>query len=322
MVVVMAAAGLYVFNRAVGGGEPVVVPNVVELPVAQAQMRLAEVGLVMGTMRPMESDRVPENHVIAQRPEAGRVVRAGRRVTPTVSQGAVQAVAPDLVGRTIGEAADVLASMNIEETPGARIRHRAARGTIIAQDPPAGQPVSGHAIRFLVSEGPTDTFLMPEIVGMQLGRAEREFRRLGITGRAIIVNEFEAALDEVLEQLTPPGSVIAPGQVVLYKVRPTNPAELENALHEVRARYTVPHRYFPSRVRAEGVLKDGTRMSTPLLQEKEYESGSTISFPFRYTDTATIEFFVDGVLHQSYYYQGSADPVVTTHREPEGNENA
>ena len=322
MVAVMAAAGLYVFNRAVGGGEPVVVPNIVELPVAQAQMRLAEVGLVMGQMRSMTSDRVPENHVIAQRPEAGRVVRAGRRITPTVSQGLVQTAAPDLVGRSIGEAADVLESMGLSESPGARIRHRADRGTILAQDPPAGQPAEDGFVRFLVSEGPTDTFLMPEIVGKPLDQALQEFTRLGITGRAVIVDDFDAAMDEVLEQLTPAGSVISAGQAVLYKVRPTNPDRLENALYEARVRYTVPHRYFPSSVRAEGVLKDGSRMEEPLLREKEYESGSVINFTFRYTDTATIEFFVDDVLHQSYYYQGTLDPVITTHRAPEDDPNA
>lgn len=320
MVIIMAAAGIYVFNRAVGGGEPVVVPSIADMPLPQAQAKLAEVGLVMSQMRQRESDRVQEGHVITQRPEAGRVVRRGRRIVPTVSQGAVQIAAPNLVGMTIGAADEVLQSQSITELPGARIRHTAARGTIIAQEPAAGQALVDRTIRFLVSEGTSDTILMTDITGKSLDAAQQELRRLDVVGRAIVVDDFNAPLDEVLEQVTPAGSVIAPGQVVLYKVRPSDPSKLENAMREVRVRYTVPHRFFPSRVRAEGVNSDGSRVTPPLVPERELESGSVINFDYLYTGEGTIEFYVDDTLHQTYYYQGGADPVVTTHRE-EWDEN-
>src|SRR5690606_31367022 len=104
MFIVMAGAGLYVFNHAVAGDEPVTVPNVTGMSYAQAMGQLTDAGLTMTPSTPMESDRVPEGHIISQRPEPGRVIRAGRPVHTTVSRGQVSHQAPLLINMRASEA--------------------------------------------------------------------------------------------------------------------------------------------------------------------------------------------------------------------------
>ncbi len=140
----MTAAGLYVFNTAVAGGEYVTVPNITLLSVTQASFELGRVGLEMGKQTPMFSDQVPPYHVISQRPEPGAVVRTGREVFPTVSQGAEIETTPEYVGKTLKEVESALA-------PGMRlgnkawIQHSTPRDQIIAQDPPAGRALHANA---------------------------------------------------------------------------------------------------------------------------------------------------------------------------------
>ena len=78
-VLVMAGAGYYVFNYALSTGTPVTVPDIVDLPINEASLILAERGLDLGKQARVPHATVPKDHVIAQRPEAGRVVREQAR---------------------------------------------------------------------------------------------------------------------------------------------------------------------------------------------------------------------------------------------------
>ena len=169
---VMAAAGLYVFNTAVAGGEYVTVPNITHLSVTQASFELGKVGLAMGRQTPMFSDQVPPYHVISQRPEPGAVVRAGREITATVSQGTEVQETPVFVGKLLGEVEGAL-SPGVRLGHKARIQHHAPRDQVIGQDPPPGRPLRAEKeVHLLVSKGPTRSIItMPDIVGLSVDEA-------------------------------------------------------------------------------------------------------------------------------------------------------
>ena len=80
MLAVMAGAGIFVFNQAVVGGEPVTVPNIQHMSTSEAETVLMGKGLVLGTPSLVESNDVQANFILSQRPKAGEVVRAGRKV--------------------------------------------------------------------------------------------------------------------------------------------------------------------------------------------------------------------------------------------------
>ena len=107
----MAVAGFYVFNEAVAndaaavaGKEYVTVPNVQGRHKDEAKKLLQDVGLSMGAPSPLVSSKVAPDYVMFQRPAPGEVVRAGRRVYPTVSMGTANVTIPSVVNLTEAEA--------------------------------------------------------------------------------------------------------------------------------------------------------------------------------------------------------------------------
>ncbi len=135
---VMAGAGYYVFMEALDGGQHVTVPNVVGLPITEASFLLAERGLELGKQEQVTHPTVPKYHVIAQRPDAGRVVRTGRKVYPVVSMGTPFLTAPSYVKKALNDARQEITESRFRVGTVARIPHKSPRDTIIAQDPPPG----------------------------------------------------------------------------------------------------------------------------------------------------------------------------------------
>src|SRR5690606_6905477 len=135
-------AAFLVFNRAVEGGDYVVVPDVTGLPVTQAANLFAAKGLEIGEQRQVVSDRVPEYHVLLQRPSPNRVIRAGRKISLTISAGREAAPAPDLRGTPLSDALARLDATRFIPGTIARIPDPAPRDTVLGQDPEPSVPLA------------------------------------------------------------------------------------------------------------------------------------------------------------------------------------
>lgn len=322
---VMAVAGYYVFMRAVAGGDYVTVPAIVGMPFAEAYTTLLDSGLAVGEVRERFNQSVPKSHVISQRPQAGKVVRKGRKVYPTVSMGADLAEVPDLIGQTQTEAEATLArtgQFSVRQ-PVSHMPHATAPDIVIGQDPPAGKPVAiGATIALLVSSGVGGSgFLMPDLVTMPQDDAVRTLERMGLKPIPILVDAPDAPMDVVLEQTPPPGTTVRADDEVSFKVRSSKP--VEDAWREIRIRYVTPESWAERRVRFDVINKDGVSW-TLFPQPKDYEAGqpprypggTPFTIPLRFRDQVTVEVYLDGVRVQSYYYEGDADPVVTRYAAP------
>ncbi|MFO7974983.1 MAG: PASTA domain-containing protein, partial [Candidatus Hydrogenedentota bacterium] len=325
----MGAAGLYVFNTAVEGGEYVTVPNITQMSVTQASFELGKIGLEMGKQTPMFSDQVPAYHVISQRPEPGAVVRAGREVFPTVSEGAEIQDTPAFLGKSLDEVENDL-QRGIRLGNKAWIHHSAPRDQVIAQDPPAGQPLkTGEQVHLLLSKGPTRSiFTMPDIVGLPIDDALALLAPMEVSVVANRVDNPNARLDRVLAQTPPPGTMLQKGDPVTYDVRASDELSLPNSRRKVEVAYTVPGSWFPREVRIDAIDRNGMRQ-TILPSETQYRAGerpkfkpgSTIRLPLSFYDELTVEIFVDGERACTYYYQGNEKPVITDHLAEGGEEN-
>jgi serine/threonine-protein kinase len=325
---VMTAAGLYVFNTAVAGGEYVTVPNITLLSVTQASFELGRVGLEMGKQTPMFSDQVPPYHVISQRPEPGAVVRTGREVFPTVSQGAEIETTPEYVGKTLKEVESALA-------PGMRlgnkawIQHSTPRDQIIAQDPPAGRALhAGEPVHLLLSKGPTQSILtMPSIVGLSVEDAMALLSPMGVQVLANRIDNPNAEPNRVLAQSPAPGTLLQEGQAITYEVRASGAEAPPDSMRKVEVIYTVPGTWSPREVRIDVIDRKGTRQ-TVLPSEEQYNAGerpkyepnTKLRLPLLFNEELTVEVYVDGLRACTYYYEGDNPPVITNHLDQEGQE--
>jgi len=322
-VAVMMLVALYVFNQASMGGTPVLVPDVTGLPVTSAANVLTEAGLAMGTQRRVKNDAVPEYHVIVQRPRAGEVVRAGRKVSLTVSEGEYSVQAPGFLGKPLKDARAELDATQFMIGSVARIPDARPADTILAQDPPPLTLIGrGTEIHFLVSGGPvTEVVRMPVLVGKSLDEAQLALANLNVVTVPIKVDRLGAEYDVVLSQNPEPGTTLTDGQEVSFEIRLGANAYLPNVRRQVSGQYTVPNYDRSVAVRVEMVDEQGSPKlyypgpadyvdgRPPLLAP-----GTIVKFnDIKYTSELTIRFYIEGALHTTYYYQGDVTQPLITH---------
>lgn len=321
----MAFAAYFVFNEAVKGGGYVAVPDVVGLPVIKASHVLAEKGLEVGQQKHVVSDHFPEYHVMLQRPAAHKVVRSGRRISLTVSAGKKYEEAPDLVGKDLKAALDTLEGTRLLVGPIARMPYDAPRDLVLAQDPaPARGVPAGGEIRLLVSDGPVaQPLFMPSLVGRRLENALESLAGLNVNAIPYKVDRAWAEYDVVLAQEPDAGTLLYEQQVVKFDVRLLPTSSLPNAWRKVDVVYTVPNTSFSPHVRADVVDRHGKRrILFPLPKDfidgspPRLEPGTRITIEVSFLEQATLEFYADGQLDRSYFYEGDADPVITDFGEP------
>lgn len=320
-IAVMAGAGYYVFTQAVKGGEHVTVPNIVGLPITQASYVLGERGLEFGQQTEIHSDSFPEYHVIAQRPAAGRVVRAGRKVFPTVSAGSQLEPAPDVVGKTLDVAREDIITRRFQPGSVARLPHNAQANTVLAQDPTPGNEIqAGGEIHLLVSDGPAwNPLVMPSIEGKPVREAVSVLSSLGLKSMPTAVEEPGQPYDVVLSQQPPAGTMLREDEVVTYNVRLSGAVALPNVRRKIDIDYQLPDGFHNWEVRIDIIDKDGRKTVWPKQSEydagvREYvKPGHRILIPRYFTGELTVEIYLDGQLARSYYYQENAPPVIQDH---------
>ncbi|MCP4643168.1 MAG: PASTA domain-containing protein [bacterium] len=316
---VMAGAGYYVFTRAVASGEYVTVPNISGLPMAEAAYMLSDVGLTVGPQVTKPSDHVPPYYVISQMPPAGKVVRQGRKVYPTVSKGPDFRQAPVLVGKLLEPALDVIEANRFEKGSIARIVHEEPRDTVIAQDPPPGRDVAPEAkVHLLVSQGTQPlTVYMPDLSSLNAEEARRMLAPLGVTPLVIQrVDRADLPMDAVMAQTPEAGTLISRGQTVTYEIRSSQ--AVPGSWRKVE--YTVPQSLEERSVRIDLLPKAGrreTRFPNPSDyvrgEPPKFPQGTTIRVPFPFEDEATIEVYLDETRVRSYYYRGNQPPEIVNY---------
>jgi serine/threonine-protein kinase len=137
------------------GAQRCLVPDVMESSQRQAEVRLRQSGLSLGTVEAVESHLVPRGVVLAQDPLPRTEVIRGSAVNITVSLGAgsPDRVVPDLVGEFLDDAQQILESRGLKI---GRVKYEPSMvhlpDTVLRQVPEAGQIVEkGHKIDLVVA---------------------------------------------------------------------------------------------------------------------------------------------------------------------------
>jgi beta-lactam-binding protein with PASTA domain len=127
------------------------VPNVTDLPVAQAQQQLTSAGFKV-VVKNVASTRT-KGLVTAQSPAPGVTAVKGATVTLTVSNGQKPVVVPSLVGLTQGAAVTKLTKAGLNPKL-QNVSSQQPGGQVVGQKPPAGNKVNkGSTVTLNVSSG-------------------------------------------------------------------------------------------------------------------------------------------------------------------------
>lgn len=134
-----------------GGPARVAVPNVTDLPVAQAQSQLKSSGFKTKVKRVASTRK--KGVVTAQNPAAGVTAVKGATITLSVSNGTKPVVVPSLVGSTQGDAVTTLTGLGLKPKL-QNVTSSQPAGQVVSQKPASGSEVDkGSTVTLNVSRG-------------------------------------------------------------------------------------------------------------------------------------------------------------------------
>jgi serine/threonine-protein kinase len=130
-----------------------VVPDVTGFSLETARQQIEALGLKAREAGRLYEARAPEGTIISQRPEGGRRVKVGRVINLMVSAGKKKVPVPNLTGRPLTQADQVLMASELQLGEIRFERNDSVPdGTILAQEPIAGEEAGmGDRVDLLVS---------------------------------------------------------------------------------------------------------------------------------------------------------------------------
>ncbi len=195
------------------------VPNVVGKQVNAGRQLLKKIGLKLQVASEKESTR-PAGEILEQEPQAKEKVLLGSIVKVVLSKGLTFVAVPDVVGKQKTQAEAILKEKELGMTVVAEVESRKEIGTVLAQDPGAGEKVpKGTKVNVTLSKGPPLT-VVPEITGLLAGEAEKILKEAGVGIKVAEKRESTKPEGTVLDQdpeanqKVPKGSTV---QVVVSK---------------------------------------------------------------------------------------------------------
>ncbi len=184
--VVAGLGGYLLVSMLVEQAPEVTVPDVTGLGLSEALDKLNGQGLDLEVRAFVYSDEVPENHVVRQKPEAGRVVRAIRGVGLVLSRGSERHPVPDVRGLSLEDARIQIEEAELQAQVALRV-HSGPEGEVVAQgEEPGRRLAKGGTVTLVVSSGPRPVLLrMPRLEGQTLKDAVSQVNSLGLRATRI-----------------------------------------------------------------------------------------------------------------------------------------
>jgi eukaryotic-like serine/threonine-protein kinase len=221
----LAVALILLARSLVGGTATVAVPNLVGKNVEAARLELQNRQLI--PVVTTKNSGQPPDQVIGQSPDPGTEVKEGTKVHLFVSVGRQTVQVPDITGKTVAEARQVLEGMKLRL--GTKLTEQPSdtfpKGQIITQNPDAGATVpAGTAINYILSTGPNQA-AVPDVVCKTVPQAIAAIqgRQLQAQDGGDAKQPNPSCPEQGMVASTDPGAgtLVDPGSTVTYF---TNPA--------------------------------------------------------------------------------------------------
>jgi serine/threonine-protein kinase len=173
------------------------VPSVIGMTKAQAENRLKDAGLKLGTVSREASQDVPKGQVMAQDPKALEMIPPDQPVDITISTGKPDVTVPLVIGEDKDLARQKLVDAGLRVKL-VKERSDQQQDTVIRTRPAAAQSVSsGTLVTVYYSAGPKR---VPSVVGMQQSQATKVLKRAGFNVDVVYDSQTPSQKGEVLKQ--------------------------------------------------------------------------------------------------------------------------
>ncbi|WP_010253758.1 PASTA domain-containing protein [Treponema primitia] len=285
LIVFVGIIALAVFFVAVRGAEQTMVPDVRNMELTDALLELQVKELYPRLQLRFSQAASERGRVLEQSPEAGTIVKAGRRIRLVVSQGVVINNVENYVGRNIDEVRMDLQALFTTAMPLLSLKEPfmyqyspEVPGTILQQSPEPGTTISGPiALELVISRGlEREMIKIPELTGLSIGEA---LELIGKSGIRFSFSERPPRTGEkpetVLSQ-TPAAETVTEAGTELSLVVSSPAALNEGEVFGIFS-YTLPVNPYPLSVSLEAMLPSGERR--PLITVNH--PGGKFTVPYR-----------------------------------------
>lgn len=213
VVVALVVLGIVLLG---GGGDSVMVPNVVGENFEGATAELQGLGLVV-TANPVPRDGIDNDVVYDQTPPAGTSLEKGAAITITYNPAPDPVPVPPIQGLTVAEATALLQQSGFDLVIDSyRVDETRAAGTILEQTPAAGELLTpGEAVRVVVSQVP-GAVPVPSVENLSSVDAQAELQKLPQQFVVTVIDEANVSVPEGTAIRTDPpvGTPLAPGSPI------------------------------------------------------------------------------------------------------------
>jgi serine/threonine-protein kinase len=214
LIALVLLGGLLAYASGIFGPKPVPVPDVANLPVAEATSTIEGAGLKVGAITPQFSNTVKKGYVISTSPPAKTPIAAGTTVDITVSSGLQEFEVPDVSGKSQQDAITALQPNFQIGTIAQQYSGTVKAGNVISQDPEAGskQP-AGTKVNIVVSLGVKQASV-PDVRGKSESDARSTLRGAGFKVATERQNSSDVPKGQVISQDPSGGTQVTSGSTV------------------------------------------------------------------------------------------------------------
>ncbi len=279
----------------------IAVPDVKGKTLVEAEAILKDNNLDF-TLKEEFDAKVPTGTVIKQSPGAGSHVKAGRKIQLTVSKGAEPGVVPDLKGKNLAEATEMLhaAKLAVGKVT-VQYKEGAAQGAVLSQDIEAGKKVAAGTKVDLVVNISKGQSVVPDLKGLTLSDARERLSSMGLMVGSVTTKEDSAPKGTVIGAEPEFGKVFSEGSVVTLIVSGGKKEEKKQketsgtpsqAAKTYTVSFTVPGSGSAKQVKI--VASDAT--SSRVLYSGSAAPGTRLRETVTLGQDASVQFYVNGAL--------------------------
>lgn len=279
----------------------IAVPDVKGKTLVEAEAILKDNNLGF-TLKEEFDAKVPTGTVIKQSPGAGSHVKAGRKIQLTVSKGAEPGVVPDLKGKNLAEATEMLhaAKLAVGKVT-VQYKEGAAQGAVLSQDIEAGKKVAAGTKVDLVVNISKGQSVVPDLKGLTLSDARERLSSMGLMVGSVTTKEDSAPKGTVIGAEPEFGKVLSEGSVVTLIVSGGKKEEKKQketsgtpsqAAKTYTVSFTVPGSGSAKQVKI--VASDAT--SSRVLYSGSAAPGTRLRETVTLGQDASVQFYVNGAL--------------------------
>ena len=189
------------------GAAAVPVPNVIGSQIDQARQLLSAQGFIVEE-EGVANEEAPVGEVVDQDPSANEEAAEGSVVRLLVSTGPAERPVPDVTGRSVSEASNLLGQAGFTVTQTSEPSETVEEGLVIRTDPPAGtvRPRDS-AVTVVASSGPPDV-TVPPVEGLSRDAAINALQSAGF--EVELQGDDDTCSDLVAVDQNPDGNATAP----------------------------------------------------------------------------------------------------------------